>query len=58
MSTPPQNFKKNHSSDFNNNIFEGNKGRVLLELSKTYKGDDRFKLNQKFREDLEVDKLP
>lgn len=28
-----------------NKIFEGNKGRVFLELSKTYKGDNRFKLD-------------
>lgn len=43
---------------FGNKIFEGAKGRVLLELSKTYKGDERFKLNEKFREDLDVEKLP
>lgn len=35
-------------------IFEGNKGKVLLELSKSYKGDDRFKLDDRFKDDLEI----
>lgn len=43
---------------FNNQIFEGNKGKVMLELSKTYKGDSRFKLDQRFQDDIDVDKLP
>lgn len=30
----------------------------MLELSKTYKGDSRFKLDQKFKDDIEVEKLP
>lgn len=31
----------------------------MLELSKTYKGDSRFKLDERFKDDLDVDaKLP
>lgn len=37
--------------------FEGKKGRLLLELQKSYKGDERFKLTEKFKDDIEVDKL-
>lgn len=43
---------------FNNEIFEGTKGKVMLQLSKTYKGDSRFKLDGRFQDDIDVDKLP
>ncbi len=43
---------------FNNDLYEGNTGKVMLELSKTYKGDSRFKLDERFKDDLDVDKLP
>ena len=32
----------------NNKIFENKKGKIFLELSKTYKGDKRFKLDEDF----------
>jgi hypothetical protein len=37
--------------------FEGNKGQMLLELQKTYKGDKRFKLDNKFVNDMDVKKV-
>ena len=37
--------------------FEGNKGKMLLELQKTYKGDDRFKFDKKFSNDIEVNRI-
>lgn len=30
----------------------------MLELSKSYKGDSRFKLDDRFQDDIDVDKLP
>jgi hypothetical protein len=30
----------------------------MLELSKTYKGDSRFKLDNRFKDDIDVEKLP
>ena len=37
--------------------FEGSKGKMLLELQKTYKGDDRFKFDNKFSNDIEVNRI-
>lgn len=37
--------------------FEGNKGEMLLELQKTYKGDQRFKLDNKFMNDIDINKV-
>jgi len=31
---------------------------VLFELQKSYKGDSRFKLDERFAEDIDADKLP
>lgn len=42
---------------FKNSKFEGSKGRIMLELQKSYK-DPRFKLTDKFRDDIDVNKLP
>ena len=28
-------------------------GRVIFELQKTYKGDDRFKLDERFMDDID-----
>ncbi len=33
---------------FNKQEFEGDKGHLRLQLQKTYKGDDRFKLDKNF----------
>ncbi|CAK88515.1 unnamed protein product (macronuclear) [Paramecium tetraurelia] len=35
----------------------GKKGQLLVELQKSYKGDKRFKLDEKFNDDLNVEKL-
>lgn len=53
--------KKEHTLDaFNKNrsIFDTKKGQVLFELQKSFKGDNRFKMDSRFAEDIEVDKLP
>lgn len=49
----------NHSQkSHGEGLFDGEKGRLLLEISKTYKGDSRFKLDDRFRDDVEIEKLP
>lgn len=30
----------------------------MLELSKSYKGDSRFKLDDRFQDDIDIEKLP
>jgi hypothetical protein len=42
------------NENFNNDLYEGSKGKVMLELSKTFKGDSRFKLDDRFKDDIEV----
>ena len=44
------------TNSFSNSKFEGKKGRIMLELQKSYK-DPRFKLTNKFKDDIEVEKL-
>lgn len=39
-----------------NSKFEGPKGRLMLELQKSFR-DDRFKLTKKFQDDIDVNKL-
>ncbi|KAL4465234.1 hypothetical protein ABPG74_001948 [Tetrahymena malaccensis] len=41
-----------------NTIFDTKKGQVLFELQKSYKGDERFKLDKRFAEDIDAQKLP
>lgn len=44
--------------NFEKTFFEGsNKGKLLFELQKSYKGDDRFVLDKRFAKDLDVSKL-
>lgn len=43
---------------FENKIYDSKKGKLLLELQKTFKGDERFKLGKKFKNDVEFEKLP
>lgn len=50
--------KKDNNNNFSKTVFEGDKGRVLLQLSKSYKGDNRFKLDSRFKDDIEPSKLP
>jgi hypothetical protein len=33
---------------FNNSVLDGDKGKVMLEITKTFKGDNRFKLDDRF----------
>ena len=40
------------SKTFNKDFYEGNKGRVMLELTKTFKGDSRFQLDDRFKDDI------
>lgn len=47
-----------HDTRFENKIYDSKKGKLLLELQKTFKGDDRFKLGKKFKNDVEFEKLP
>jgi hypothetical protein len=45
--------------NFEKKIFEGsNQGKLLFELQKSYKGDDRFLLDKRFAKDLDISKLP
>jgi hypothetical protein len=38
--------------------FQGKKGKMLLELQKSYKDDKRFTMNKNFKNDLDVSKVP
>ena len=33
---------------FANKVLDGDKGKLMLEISKTFKGDKRFQLDQRF----------
>lgn len=54
---------KEESEDENFNValkkkhFDGNKGNMLFELQQSYKGDQRFKLDNKFSNDIEHNKI-
>ena len=39
---------------FNNSVLDGDKGRVMLEIAKTFKGDKRFQLDQRFEKDVDI----
>jgi hypothetical protein len=50
---------ENQGIGFNiNPVFEGENGYVMMELQKSYGGDERFKLDEHFKDDLETKKLP
>ena len=51
-------FSKDVENKFHKNIYDSKKGKILLDLQKTFKGDDRFHLNKSFKNDVEFDKLP
>ena len=40
------------SKTFNKDFYEGNKGKVMLELTKRFKGDSRFQLDDRFKDDI------
>lgn len=44
--------------NFNNQLYEGDKGKLMLQISKSFKGDSRFRLDDRFKDDIDVDKLP
>ena len=46
-----------HASKFQKDYFEGERGHLRLQLQKTYKGDERFKLDEGFRVDKSDSKL-
>lgn len=43
---------------FANKVLDGEKGKLMLEIAKTFKGDKRFQLDQRFEKDVDVQKLP
>ena len=43
---------------FQKGVFENKGGQIMFELQKTYKGDSRFKLDDRFTNDLEEKMLP
>lgn len=47
-----------NKNTFNNDLYDSKQGKLVLELTKTYKGDSRFKLDERFKDDIDVDKLP
>lgn len=50
--------KKALDKKFKKNIYDSKKGKILLDLQKTFKGDDRFHLDKSFKNDIEFEKLP
>ena len=45
------------ADQFQKSYFEGDRGHLRLQLQKTYKGDDRFKLDENFKVDKSDAKL-
>lgn len=39
---------------FNNKVLDGEKGKLMLEIAKTFKGDRRFQLDQRFEKDVDI----
>lgn len=50
--------KEKIEASFGKKIYDSKKGKILLDLQKTYKGDERFRLGKNFNNDIEFDKLP
>ena len=46
----------NSTSSFYKKQLEGSSGHVLLQLQKSYKGDSRFKLDERFEGDMDLSK--
>jgi len=42
---------------FDNKLYEGSKGHLLLQLQKSYRGDERFKMDNRFSNDIESKKI-
>jgi hypothetical protein len=43
---------------FQRSHLDGEKGKLMLEITKTFKGDSRFQLNDKFEKDVDIDHMP
>lgn len=43
--------------NFDKGNLKGSKGQVVVELQKTFKGDERFKLDSRFQDDIVEEKL-
>jgi hypothetical protein len=39
---------------FKNRVLDGEKGKLMLEIAKTFKGDKRFQLDQRFEKDVDI----
>lgn len=39
---------------FANKVLDGEKGKLMLEIAKTFKGDNRFQLDQRFEKDVDI----
>lgn len=42
------------SDRFHQQHLEGDKGKLMLEITKSFKGDSRFKLDEKFEKDVDI----
>ena len=42
------------NTNFNNKVLDGEKGKLMLEISKTFKGDNRFQLDDQFQKDVDI----
>jgi len=43
---------------FSNKVLDGDKGKLMLEIAKTFKGDSRFQLDARFEKDVDIEKMP
>lgn len=43
---------------FESKILDGDKGKLMLEINKTFRGDSRFRLDQRFEKDVDIQEMP
>ena len=46
------------TNNFNKHMLDGDKGKLMLEISKSFKGDSRFKLDNRFEKDVDPEHMP